>query len=138
MRIISSSQAPVVGVLGIVGMALMGATVFVMKTDKVFVVLGSIGAVAMLELAYFGLFSKWVAFDQAYMILRKGDKYERYLLSEVTKVRTIPYFWYMGVLWITHASGKRVFTVVADEDLTWIMSQVPLKAITPFWRRKLG
>jgi len=139
MRIITARQSKVVGVLGLFGVAL---AIFIFlrigPNDKELAVTSIIVAAYMCWLFYFGLFSSWLAFDQAYLVKRRGSEYERLLMEDITSVRTIPFFRSMGILWIRHSSGKSVRTVVLDQDLTWIMSRVPRSAITPYWARKIG
>ncbi len=138
MRVISSRQAKVMGGLGIFAGVMSVLAVYAVGTDRLVLVGASLVVLLWaVYAAYFGIFSRWLAFDQAYMVVRKGKAHERYLLAEVVKVRTVPYSSYLGIVWITHATGRTFWTVVLDEDLTWIMSQVPPEAITPYWRRKL-
>lgn len=137
MRIITTRQSTVIGLLGAFGAIIMMVIVYLFRETKMnMVIIGASGSIYMLFLAYFGLFRSHLSFDQAYLIRRRGKSFERHLISDIESVRTMPIFRSMGIVWIKLSSGASFHTVVLDQDLTWIMSRVPNHAITPYWRRK--
>ena len=139
MRIITTRQSTVIGLLGAFGVIMMVVIVYLFGEKKMdMTIIGTLGAIYMLFLTYFGLFRSHLSFDQAYLIRRRGKSFERHLISDIESVRTIPMFKSMGIVWFKLSSGRSFRTVVLDQDLTWIMSRVPSHAITPYWRRKLG
>lgn len=58
--------------------------------------------------------------------------YHRLPLAQVASVRTWPVFRYIGALRIRDRTGASIYTLVADQDLTWIMSRMPRSTITPW------
>ena len=89
-------------------------------------------------IAWFGFRAKFVAVDGDELITENEAKsYERISLSSIASVRTIPLPYRLGVLFF-RTEKSSIMTIVREQDLTWIMSRMPLASITPYWRNRIG
>ena len=139
MRILSTNQSKALGVIGLLCAVVSGiATVFVWDGTALRSILPVMGVIYLAVLAWSGLTAKWVAIDADELLIKKiRGRFDRMPLSEVESVRTWPIFRYVSTLQIRHKSGDRLHTLVADQDLTWIMSKMPTSAITPYWKQRI-
>lgn len=138
MKTLRTKQAKALGILGILVCVMFGYVVAIIQNDLA-LKLGIASAMSyFLWLGYEGITAAWIAIDGDDVLIQNGVDYTRFSLGETTKVRTFPIFRYVGILTVCFRDGRKIRTMVSDQDLTWIMSMMPVSAITPYWRTRIG
>lgn len=135
MKEIRTSQAKILGVLGILGAILCGVILATILAELIAKIGVGCAMVYFLFLAAEGLTAKSFVIDGPDCLVPSKSGLRRIALTEVVSARTFPIFRYVGVVTIIFRDGEKVRTMVADQDLTWIMSHMPPSSRTPYWRR---
>ena len=135
MKEIRTSQAKVLGALGILGAILCGIILAMIHGELIAKIGAGCGMTYFLFLAVEGLTAKSFLIDGPDCLVPSSNNLKRIPLSEVVSARTFPIFRYVGVVTIIFRDGEKVRTMVADQDLTWIMSHMPPSSRTPYWRK---
>jgi hypothetical protein len=138
MKLFRTNQARVLGVLGAIGFIACGTVLAILPVEVPLKIGAALAAAYFLWLGFQGLSGRWIAFDGCDALIRERAEHIRIPLGEVVTVRTVPIFRYVGTLSIQFQDGSRSRTLVSDQDLTWIMAQVPPRSLTPYWRRRTG
>lgn len=68
------------------------------------------------------------------LVMRGKDEPLRLPISGVTSVRCGYAVMRMRVMTFQHESGAKHHTLVREQDITWIMSRMPDRALTIYWR----
>ena len=139
MRELRANESKAIGALGAFGVLLILAAFFILPSRTSTTVIFSVCICQFALMAWFGLRADRVFFDAEELLVenKKGDL-SRFSTEDVMSVRTWPVLYSLGVLSVRLKSGIAFGTLVREQDLTWIMSQMPVESITPYWRRRIG
>jgi hypothetical protein len=138
MKTLRTNQAKILGILGITACVIFGIIITIIPHDVLRMFGIAAGMTYFLWLGYEGLSASWIAIDGDDVLIQNGSEYTRIGLSDTIRVRTYPIFRYVGVITLCFKNGMKTRTLVSEQDLTWIMSRMPVTAITPYWRNKIG
>jgi len=138
MKEIRTTKAKVLGALGVLGAILCGIMVTTIPGEVMMKIGAGCAMAYFLFLAAEGLRAKSFAIDGHDALIAYRNGFKRIPLTDVLSVRTFPIFRYVGVVTVIFREGEKARTMVADQDLTWIMSRMPASSITPYWRKRTG
>lgn len=138
MRDLRANESRVIGVLGAFGVLLFLAAFFALPVRITTTVIFSVCICQFTLMAWFGLRANRVFVDGDDLLVENKGDLSRFSTGDIMSVRTWPALYYLGVLSIRLKSGVTFGTLVREQDLAWIMSQMPVESITPYWRRRIG
>lgn len=138
MKQLRTRQAKILGALGVIGSILCGIMLALVPGEIAMKIATACAMAYFLFLAFEGLTAGAVMLDGDDLLIAKSREIKRIALEEVVCIRTFPIFRYLGILTLKFRDGNRSRTMVADQDLTWIMSRMPRSAVTPYWRDRIG
>jgi hypothetical protein len=136
MRDLRANESRTLGVLGIAGVALLLVVAAVVPshfvTKLVFI---SFGIYSMGTMAWWGLRAARIYIDGDDLLVARGKADPlRLPIRGVTSARCGASVMKLRVLTLKHESGETFSTLVREHDITWIMAQMPDRAITIYWR----
>ena len=138
MKQLRTRQAKVLGALGVFGAILCGAMLALLPGDVIMKITAGCGIAYSLLLAFEGLNASSLILDGDDILISQSGTLQRIDLGQVASIRTFPIFRYVGVITLRFRGGEKFRTMVADQDLTWIMSRMPSSAVTSYWRNRTG
>ena len=145
MRPLQANESKLLGLFGLAGACLLIAAFLPMphlRQQFPFLIFPALAFFPLLHMAWFGLRARPVFIDGDDLIEIRKRKFIRTPIADITSVRTWPYAYHLSVLQLkqpgTHGGSTIIHTIVRDQDLTWIMSRMPHRSITPYWQRRVG
>jgi hypothetical protein len=138
MRDLRANESIVIGVLGAFGVLLILAAFFILPARTSTTVIFSVSVCQFALMAWFGLRANRVFVDGDDLLVETKGDLSRFPTGDVMSIRTWPALYYFSVLSVRLKSGVTFGALVREQDLTWIMSQMPVESITLYWRRRIG
>ena len=134
-----ANESKIIGVVGLIGLTILITTILIVPALDLGTFTMFVYSILVLSpMAWFGFRSPRIFLDGDDLIVQKRNRgVSRFLISGVTSVRVSPALFHFNMLSVRHSSGVVLSTYVRESDLGWIIAQMPVESITPYWRRRI-
>lgn len=142
MKALRANESRTLGVLGCAGVvvALAVVAILVFRGNPPFALVLVVGGIVSAALmAWWGLRAQEIYLDGDELLVMRGKHGPlRLPISGVTSVRCGYALMNLRVMTFQHDSRETCRTLVREHDITWIMSRMPDRALTIYWREMIS